>query len=170
MTAMTPIIGREPDPEVRAGVLRALLTEDARRGLEAARAVLAQAPASGIAQFAFAWRSHAVLSYHKTSEPERRALIGPARAAARRAQELLPGLGETYILSCVLSATMTPGECEDRLRQGLAADPRSPWLATYLAVTLSEAGHFKEALKLHASAYAADPFEPTKAGYYLYHL
>lgn len=170
ITWTIPIITREPDRQVRAGVLRAILSEDPRRGLEAARETLAGAPHSGIAQLVFALRSYNVFSHYNTPEAERRALIGPARAAAARAREMLPDFGEAYLPACILSATATPAQCEDLLRQGLAADPRSPWLPTYLAIILSEAGRLKEAGPLRASAYTADPFQPTKAGYHLYHL
>lgn len=170
ITSIVPLISRDDDPRVRAGVMRALLSEDPRRGLEAARDTLGQAPDSGIAQFAFARRSHDVLSHYITPESERRALVGPARAAAARALELLPDLGDAYILSCVLSPTIAASACEDRLREGLEADPQSAWLPTHLAITLSEDGYVKEALQLRAAAHAADPFEPTKAGYYFYQL
>lgn len=170
ITWTIPIITREPDPLVRAGVLRAILSEDPRRGLEAARDTLARAPQSGIAQLAFALRSYTVFSHYNTPEAERRALIGPARAAAERARTILPDLGEAYLPACVLSSTATLEQCENVLRQGLAADPRSPWIPTYLATLLSEAGRLKEAGPLRAAAYAADPFQPTKAGYHLYQL
>lgn len=170
ITWTIPVITREPDPQARAGVLRAILSEDARRGLEAARDTLTRAPHSGIAQLAFAQRSHKVFAHYDTPEAERRALIGPARAAAARARAMLPDFGEAYVPACVLSSTATPAQCEDLLRQGLAADPRSPWLPTYLAVFLSEAGRLKEAGPLRAAAYAADRFQPAKAGYHLYQL
>jgi DNA-binding winged helix-turn-helix (wHTH) protein/TolB-like protein len=163
-------ITREPNPEARAGVLRALLSEDPRRGLEAARETLAGAPQSEAAQLAFALRSHHIFSHRNTPELERQALIGPARAAAARARELLPRFGESYLAGCVLSATITPAQCEDLLRQGLIVDPQSPWLPTHLATLLSEAGRLNDAGTIRASAHATDPFQSTKAGFYLHHL
>jgi DNA-binding winged helix-turn-helix (wHTH) protein/TolB-like protein len=170
ITPTIPLITREPDPGTRAGVLRAILSEDPRRGLEVARETLAAAPQSGIAHLAFSLRSHDVFSHPDTPELDRRAVIGPARAAASRARELLPRFGEAYRPGCILSATTTPAQCEDLLRQGLAADPHSPWLPTHLGNLLGEFGRLDEAEALRASAYAADPFQSTKAGIYLYHL
>lgn len=170
ITSTIAFVTRESGPRTRAGVLRALLSEDSRRGLEAARETLAGAPRSGIAQLAFALRSHHVFSHRDTPEVERQALIGPARAAAARAQELLPRFGESYLPGCTLSATVTPAQCEDLLRRGIAADSQSPWLSTHLGTLLSEAGRLNEAGALRASAHATDPFQSTKAGYYLYHL
>ncbi len=170
LTSTIAFITRESDPRTKAGVLRALLSEDPRRGLEAARETLAGAPWSGVAQLAFALRSHHVFSHRDTPEVERQALIGPARAAAARGQELLPRFGESYPPGCTLSATVTPAQCEDLLRRGIAADSQSPWLSTHLGTLLSEAGRLSEAGALRASAHATDPFQSTKAGYYLYNL
>lgn len=170
ITSTIAFITREPEPRTRAGVVRALLSEDSRRGLEAARETLAGAPRSGIAQLAFALRSHHVFSHRDTPEVERQALIGPARTAAARAQELLPRFGESYLPGCSLSATVTPAQCEDLLRRGIAADSQSPWLSTHLGTLLSEAGRLSEAGALRASAHATDPFQSIKAGHYLYNL
>ncbi len=170
ITSTIAFITREPDPTARAGVLRALLSEDPRRGLEVARETLATAPRSGVAQLVFAHASRRVFSHRDTPELERQALIGPARAAGASGRELLPRFGESYLPGCGLSATATPGDCEDLLRQGLAADPQSPWLPTHLGTLLSEVGRLREAGALSASAHATDPFQSTKAGLYLYHL
>jgi DNA-binding winged helix-turn-helix (wHTH) protein/TolB-like protein len=170
LTSTIAFITREPDPATKAGVLRALLSEDPRRGLEAARETLATAPGSGVAQLAFALRSQHIFAHVDTPELERQALIGPARAAAARARDLLPSFGETWLPECLLSPTATPAACEDLLRGALAADPQSPWLPTHLAMLLGEAGRLDEAGALRASAHATDPFQASKAAYYLYHL
>ncbi len=163
------LASHEPDAGTRAGILRAMLSEDAVVGLDAARATLAAAPRSGLANLVFALQSHAITTDPQTTQGEREALIAPARMASAKARAALPDLGDALLGECLFAASIA-AQCEDRFREGMAEDPRSAYLPVHLARLLAESGRIHDARRIQSRAHSADPLNPEKAGDYLYLL
>jgi len=121
-------------------------------------------PNSGIVQAAFA--GVVPFALYELPMSERPGAILAARLAARRAQALLPKLGDVYALDCGLYAPgpyIFTSACEARMQKALELDPDAFFIPFAYAAELTEVDRFRDADALSAKAVAAAPFNQDRA-------
>ena len=140
----------ESDPSVTDEILRIFLTRsggDNLRAWQLAGALVQSEPRSGSAQFLLALLTSDVLP--EIGADQRRGAVVAARAAATRAEALLPDPGRARaVLDCHLTApgwlVLTP-QCDRAVRAAISADPSVPLLPFLFGWQLAGSGRFQEA-------------------------
>jgi DNA-binding winged helix-turn-helix (wHTH) protein/tetratricopeptide (TPR) repeat protein len=133
---------------------------DMLQSYEIARQIAPKAPNSAIAQVALAFNSGFVLKSLPRDQREDAVALG--RRASERALRLAPEFGDAHLTWCYLHSPVRRIECELRARQGLKADPDSPFEAGFLSIVFSNAGRFGEALELSRMSIANDRYKTSK--------
>ena len=94
---------------------------------------------------------------------ERAWAIATAREAAHVPFELRPSFGEThYFETCMLTPPgrfVMTAECDRKMREGMAADPNSPYLLNHFGPGLAEVGRFPGSGDFNRSALAQFPYD-----------
>jgi DNA-binding winged helix-turn-helix (wHTH) protein/TolB-like protein len=135
--------------------------QDVIRAYRLSRELAESAPKSGAAQYMFAQTTANALP--QLPRDEREEALPAARAAARRAEALLPKYGDVYALNCFLTPPgrwVASADCAERMRRGLAMDPNSYFLPFFYADSLVEVGRYDAARLESARALAAAPLDP----------
>jgi DNA-binding winged helix-turn-helix (wHTH) protein/tetratricopeptide (TPR) repeat protein len=163
--ALMALDRRHPtDPAISAQLLKksALSVQggDALQAYEISRQLVPRAPNSAIAQLGLAFETGFALE--GIPRDQRPAAIAAARRAADRAMVLAPEFGDVYAPWCVLHSRTRFGECEDRLRAGLRADPDAPFVPAFIASLMDNVGRFDEALQFARMSLANDRYKPAK--------
>jgi DNA-binding winged helix-turn-helix (wHTH) protein len=152
------------DPRIRGQLLRqmSLTVEggDILQAYEISREIAPKARNSAIAQVALAFNSGFVLG--SLPRDQRRQAVDTGRQASELALKLAPEFGDTHIPWCFLHADVRRVECEDRVRQGLKADPDGPFPAGFLTNLLLETGRYSEALSFARVSIANDRYKTSK--------
>jgi DNA-binding winged helix-turn-helix (wHTH) protein/TolB-like protein len=124
------------------------------------RRLAAKAPNSAIVQDILAYNSAFVLP--DLPRDQRAEALALGRRAADRVRVLAPESAGSYIEWCLLHNPALLIECEDRLRAGMRLDPNSPWVDSFLASEMKDAGRLREALGLAKHSLARDQYAPGK--------
>jgi tetratricopeptide (TPR) repeat protein len=153
------------DPTVIASLLQAssagLDGVGALHDYEISRAIAAKDPYSPLAQISLAFNTAFALD--QIPREQRGEAVATARKAAQRALALAPDFGDTYVPWCLLHSEQRMLDCEERLRDGMRADPDSPFAGWFLAsLILNPTGQNEEALEIARASLAHDPFMPAK--------
>ena len=152
------------DPAVTAELFEEAVPTslDALRSYETARRIAAKAPHSAVAQLAVAFRGAFALS--DLPRDQRAAAVALARRAQERAEQLAPEFGDAHAPWCLLHSEIRRAECEDRLRDGLRADPDSPFTDFFLSQELIDVGRMREGADLAMHSLGNDQYIPAKIG------
>jgi DNA-binding winged helix-turn-helix (wHTH) protein/TolB-like protein len=150
------------DPAITSQLFRKTdsLAVDNLSTYEAGRRLAESAPGSPLAQLQFA--IGAAFALPDLPRDQRPGVVAAARGAGEKAHALAPTFGEPFISWCVLHSPARIRECEDHLREGMRADPDSPFVDWYLANKLMDTGRFADALDLAKQSLAHDQFQPEK--------
>ena len=165
-TAALMILDRRhpTDPRIMGELLKQMSITveggDIMQAYEIARQIAPKAPDSAIAQVALAFDTGFVLSRLPRDQREEAVALG--RQASERALRLAPEFGDAHLTWCYLHSPIRRVECETRARQGLAADPDSPFAAGFLSIVFSNVGRFDEALNLSRMSIANDRYKTSK--------
>jgi TolB-like protein/Tfp pilus assembly protein PilF len=154
------------DPTVLAELMRFnYASADWLQSYQSMQRILAKTPDLRIAQVGLAYYTGFVLDQFPTDQ--RSAAIAAARHAYDRSHELDPSNGDVEGSWCFLHSETMFGECENRLRAGIARSPDDSWLNDFLAGLLTEVGRFDEAEQLQQLSYTHDPYAPNKIAHTL---
>ena len=165
-TAALMILDRRhpTDPRIMGELLKQMSITveggDIMQAYEIARQIAPKAPNSAIAQVALAFNTGFVLG--KLPRDQRGEAVALGRQASERALRLAPEFGDTHLTWCYLHSPVRRVECETRARQGLKADPDSPFAAGFLSIVYSNVGRFDEALELSRMSIANDRYKTSK--------
>jgi adenylate cyclase len=130
---------------------------------EASRRIAVQAPNSPLAldQLAF----NTAFALDQIPRDQRPQALLTARRAMERTVELAPEFGSGRVPWCFLHSEVRRAECEDRLREGIRADPDDPFVNFFLAfLVLNPVGRNAEAAQLAGLSLAQDQYMPYKIG------
>ncbi|HXG81004.1 MAG TPA: winged helix-turn-helix domain-containing protein [Sphingomicrobium sp.] len=152
------------DPRIMAELLKQMSITveggDILQSYEIARKIAPKAPNSAIAQVALAFNSGFVLG--ALPREQRGEAVALGRKASERALELAPEFGDAHVTWCFLHPRVRRVECEQRVRQGLKADPDGPFPAGFLTGIFLETGRYEEALKFARMSIANDRYKTSK--------
>ena len=151
------------NPAVLANVLNTNQNSfDSEQAFQRARRLAKAAPNSAVAQLALAWSTG--LNVMVVPAAERPGILDTGRIAAERALSLAPDSGNSYGPWCLLHAEVRIGECEARLRKGLAVDSQDWSIGNVLSKLLLNVGRIDEAEPFAAEGLAKNAFAPGAIG------
>jgi TolB-like protein/Tfp pilus assembly protein PilF len=154
------------DPTVLAELMRFnYASADWLQSYQSMQRILAKTPDLRIAQVGLAYYTGFVLDEFPADQ--RSGAIAAARHAYDKSHELDPSNGDVEGSWCFLHSETMFGECENRLRAGIARSPDDSWLNDFLAALLTEVGRFDEAEQLQQLSYSHDPYAPNKIAHTL---
>lgn len=154
------------DPTVLAEFMRFnLASNDWLQNYQSMQRILAKMPDLRMAQTGLAYYTGFVLD--QFPDDQRPAAIAEGRKAYERSRELDRSAGDVEGSWCFLHSETLFGQCEDRLRAGMARSPDDSWLNDFLAGLLTAVGRFDEAAQLQQLSYTHDPYAPNKIAHML---
>jgi hypothetical protein len=163
--AMLVLDRRRPvDPELAADFLKqiAMIVQgsDPLDSYQVSRKLAAKYPSASLPQLALAFSTSFALGSLPPEQREEAARRG--RAAADVALRSAAHFGDSHVPWCFLHPKPRIGECEDRMRTGMKADPDAPYLPAFLSDLMLSVGRHDEALKLGRATLSDQPYQPQK--------
>lgn len=156
---------RKPaDPQVAADFLRQVSGliggTDQLEAYQVSKQLVARHPDAALPNLALAF--NAAFSLAALPPDQRPAALREGRKAADRIVELAPEFGDSYVPWCLLRPSSLVEACENRMREGIRADPDAPHAPAFLADLMMRVGRHEEALALARASLADEPYHPNK--------
>ncbi len=155
---------RPVDAELAADFLKqiAMIVQgsDPLDSYQVSRKMAAKYPGAALPQLALAFSTGFAIGSLPRDQREKAARDG--RIAANEALRLRPQFGDSYAPWCFLHSQARIGECENRLRAGMKADPNAPYLPAFLSDVMLSAGRHDDGLKLARATLSDQPYQPHK--------
>jgi len=152
-------------PDLTADKLKTITitvsNDDPLVSYQISRRVAQTHPDSVLAQLGVAYDT--AFSLGSLPRDERPEAVRQARIAAEKALRMDPEFGDTYVPWCLLRPPTHLRECEDRMRQGLKADPDAPFVPVFLSSLLYSLGRFEEASQFCQDGPGRGPVPPAEA-------
>jgi TolB-like protein len=158
--------GHPTDPNVLAELMRFnYASNDWLESYQSVQRILQKSPDLRMAQVGLAY--YTGFSLDQFPADQRVRAVAQARHAYDKSRQLDPSNGDVEGSWCFLHSESLFGQCEDRLRAGIARSPDDSWLNDFLAGLLAEVGRFDEAAQLEQLSYTHDPYAPNKIAHML---